>query len=167
MVRGRSNVYHVLALVLLSSCGSPSLGQLAETEGVAPDAIVRVEDDLAFAARVSDGRITVLSFDGSEGTWVAEAIAGASVAEPGTTVGLFTLGGETGERWNTWVYGTASSSASRVALGGFDGEGGQVADGAWLIVLEDKDVAARDLEWSVLDALGAILDSGTGIQGQE
>lgn len=52
---------------------------------------------------------------------------------------------------------------SRVAVEGLDGLGGQVVDGAWVLVFEEKGLTTDDMEWQFLDAFGNVVDSGTGI----
>ena len=81
----------------------------------------------------------------------------------GSSAHLVSAGGETDDAWNTYFYGTAPPVVSRVVVDGYKPEGGQVADGAWVLVFREKDLVPSDLAWQFLDALGKVIDSGTGI----
>jgi len=87
----------------------------------------------------------------------------ASGPADGVTAHLVSMGGDTGEEWNSYFYGTAPGSASRVVVEGVTAAGGQVTDGAWVLAFRQKDLRPDQLTWSVLDATGAILHTGAGI----
>lgn len=88
---------------------------------------------------------------------------GPSSVMPGPASTWSASGAETGDAWNTWVYGVAPDAVSRVDVMGFDGEGGRVVDGAWVIVLRERDLTPMDIQWRFLDPVGAVLESGSGI----
>ena len=69
----------------------------------------------------------------------------------------------TGDEWNTFVYGSAVPGTVRVEIEPSGGVGGQVVDGAWLVVLRDEDVQWSDLHWRMLAADGSELRSGVGV----
>ncbi len=131
---------------------------------VKPTAVVRF-GDAAGAALATQGRVEV---------WVARREGGEPTANPITAsaavpplldrVLLVSYGGETGADWNTFVYGTAEPGTARVELDGFEGLGGQVADGAWLIVLRQKDVIPEQLHWRFLRADGTVRREGSGLR---
>ena len=73
------------------------------------------------------------------------------------------FGGATGDKWNSIFYGTAPPTVSRVVLQGLDAEGGQVVEGAWALVLREKDLTPDQMRWQFVDAFGRVVDSGTGI----
>jgi hypothetical protein len=156
-----------LAVTLVVGCGVRTLEQQVRDSGLAPEAIVRLADDWAVAARRDDANVRVLSLAPERnGNWTAALLAsGTGSGTP--TVHLISAGGDTGNEWNSYVYGTAPADVSRVRLTGFDGEGGQVVDGAWVLALPDKDVTPADLEWQLLDALGRVVYSGAGITSGE
>jgi len=52
----------------------------------------------------------------------------------GSSAHLVSAGGETDDAWNTYFYGTAPPVVSRGVVDGYKPEGGQVADGAWVLV---------------------------------
>ena len=79
------------------------------------------------------------------------------------TTHLVTMGGETGEEWNSFLFGTAPEVASRVVVSGHTATGGHVADGSWVLAFRDRDLLPGQLTWSVLDAIGGVIASGTGI----
>lgn len=157
----------ILLGLILSACGRSDLPSVLRSEGVPPDAVVRVADDAAFAADARGNTVRVLYFSQDEaGAWTSQTV-GSATRDQGTTVRLVTLGGETGLRWNTYVFGTASDEVSRVELEGFSESGGQVVDGSWVIVLPDRDVTPRDLNWRLVDSSGALIDSGRGITSSD
>lgn len=121
----------------------------------------------AVAARMIDGRVEVLVARPREsGEPGAASTIASSPARAGTdTVNLMSYGGNTGEDWNTFVYGTAASGIARVELDLPGGVGGQVVDGAWLVALPDKEVAPDQLLWSFLAADGATVREGQGLLG--
>lgn len=150
----------MLLAALLGGCAD-DLGSVARQHGVAPSAIVRLSDELAVAARRASDGAEVLVFDavGGDG-WTAEAIANGSGGD--VTAHLVTMGGTTGQEWNSFFFGTAREAASRVVVDGLVGTGGRVADGAWVIAFRERDLSPHQLRWSVLDALGDVIASGTG-----
>jgi hypothetical protein len=76
---------------------------------------------------------------------------------------LFSYDGETGEAWNTFVYGTAAPGTVRVRLTGFpDQRGGTVVGGGWIIVLREKGLGPDDIEWAFVAGDGTVR-SGIGI----
>lgn len=160
-------VRHVHALVpalllaaLLAGCAD-DLGSVARHHGVATPAIVRLTDTFAVAApRTGDG-VEVVAFTGIGDRWSAEIMAYDSGGE--VTARLVTMGGATGQEWNSFLFGTAPPASSRIVVDGLAGTGGQVAGGAWVIALRERDLSPHHLRWSVLDALGDVIASGTGI----
>lgn len=126
------------------------------------DAVVRLSNDRAVAARAEGTSVAVMDFTHGEATWRVQRIA-SSETDGDAGLYLMTMGGETGEEWNSFVYGIAPPDVSRVSLEGLEGQGGQVAAGAWVIALHLKDVKPDDLRWRFIDAAGAILLSGEGI----
>ncbi|HWP62950.1 MAG TPA: hypothetical protein VNO86_05725, partial [Candidatus Binatia bacterium] len=131
---------------------------------VSPAAVVRI-GDAAAAALATHGRVEV---------WVARREGGQPVANPITAsaatpplldrVLLVSYGGETGEAWNTFVYGTAEPGTARVELLSFEGVGGQVVDGAWLVVLRERDVGPDELHWRFHAADGSVRREGSGLR---
>ena len=147
--------------ILLGGCAE-DLGSVARLEGVAAPSLVRLDDRFAVAARRTGGDVEVLAFSADpRGGWSAAVIAGSRGGE--MTVHLLALDGETRQEWNSFLFGTAPDGASRVAVDGLTGSGGQVADGAWVLAFRARDVAPRHVAWSVLDAVGGVIASGTGI----
>jgi hypothetical protein len=164
-----SAVRHLQALVIFGIIAATIVGcartleQQVLDSGLAPESIVRLTDEWAVAARRDDTNVRVMSLSPDpDGNWTSGMLASGTGSGP-PTVHLISAGGETATEWNTYVYGTAPVGASRVTLTGFETEGGQVVDGAWVLALRDKDVAPTDLEWQFLDALGRVIDSGSGI----
>lgn len=86
-----------------------------------------------------------------------------TTGSPEASAQLFAMGGETGEEWNSFSYGTAPEHVNRVTVQGREGVGGQVVDGAWVIAFRAKDLTPDDIRWQFLDASGNVVDSGTGI----
>ena len=107
----------------------------------------------------------VLYFWGSEmpPTWETQGLASAELLGGQGLVWLYSAGGDTGDEWNTYVFGIASPDVSRVEVEGVDGVGGQVADGAWVIASREKDLTPDDIDWRFVDPYGAVLASGHGI----
>lgn len=167
MVTGTVRNVHALGLAglvaatLVAGCQA-DLGAVARDERVSADAIVRLDDGFAVAARRTDSHVEVLSFSATaDEEWEVGVIA--SGPADGVTAHLVSMGGDTDDEWNSYLYGTAPGSASRVVVEGFATAGGQVTDGAWLLAFRQKDLHPDQLTWSVLDATGAIMHSGAGV----
>ena len=145
---------------------SASLPSRVVDAGVPGAAIVPLDDDLAVAARVSGQQVEVVGFVRVGDAWTATVIGGSSVQPGGAnSVHLFGWEGEGGWGWwNSFAYGTAAASVSRVVIDGLAGEGGRVVGGAWVIAIRAAGVQPRDLRWRFLDAAGAVVTAGTGIQ---
>lgn len=162
---------HALALALLlaaalSGCAD-DLGSVAQQAGIAMSAIVRLDERLAVAARSDAGggvEVLALTADGEDG-WTAEIIAGDTDGDENGPVSadFVSLGGDTGDDWNAFLFGTAAGGASRVVVDGVNAAGGQVADGAWVLAFRSGDLQPQQLHWKVLDATGALMASGTGV----
>jgi hypothetical protein len=97
------------------------------------------------------------------GDWVTSVRGSGSPAPASGSAHLISTAGETDAEWNSYFYGTASESVSRVSVEGLEGAGGQVVDGAWVLAFREKDLAPSELQWEFLDARGRIIDSGTGL----
>lgn len=162
MVRTSLRLVYALGTLALVACGRPSIEEQVRAEGLAPASIVRLAEDRAVAARRDASNVRVVELRGESGEWVVEEIA-SSEHGGGASAHLLTAGGETDDEWNSFFYGTAPPAVSRVLVDGFDPEGGQVVDGAWVLVLPDKDLVPGDMHWQFIDAFGQIIDSGTGI----
>lgn len=164
MVRKPLFIVYALVAAALVACSPPSLEEQVRAQGIAPAAVVRLAEILAVAARDDGGRVRVIEFrmDDDE-RWVTQEIAAADDGGGPSSAQLFSSGGETGEAWNSFFYGTAPPSVSRVTVDGLQAEGGQVVEGAWVVALREKDVAPDQVRWEFLDAFGGVIDSGTGI----
>ena len=131
---------------------------------LAPAAIVRLATDRAVAARFDGGRVRVIEFrTDEEDRWVAQEIASADDGGGPSSANLFSLGGDTSDEWNSYFYGTAPNAVSRVTVEGLAAEGGQVVEGAWVVVLRERDLTPDEMRWKFVDAFGRVIDSGTGI----
>jgi hypothetical protein len=160
----RAPVVLTAAVALLVAACAVHVIDPAALLPVKPTAVVRF-GDAAGAALATQGRVEV---------WVARREGGEPTANPITAsaavppledrVLLVSYGGETSAEWNTFVYGTAEPGTARVELEGFEGLGGQVVDGAWLIVLREKDVTPEQLHWRFLRPDGTARREGTGIR---
>ena len=156
---------HALALAAiataLAAC-SASLASVADEVGVDRGALVVLSDTFAVAARMTGSGVELVGFRASEaGSWSTEPFARASGGR--MTAHLITYGGDTGEVWNSFFFGTAPAGASRVVLDGVHGQGGEASGGAWVIAFREKDLRPDQLAWEALDAAGIVLESGTGI----
>jgi hypothetical protein len=144
-----------LAAAALSACGAtPRLP-------VPDEAVVHFGNEAA-AAVIVDGTVELqVAVPGAASP--ATITSGAGRAGD-VSVRLLSYGGETGEEYNTFVYGTAPAGATSVSLFWPSGTvGGQVWGGAWLIVLREKDVTPGQLHWRFRSADGGLVASGDGI----
>lgn len=146
------------------ACSARGLEERLDEHGLAAAAVVRLSESRALAAERTPDRVRVLNFqsDGA-GDWQVSEIAGTLNPPEGSSANLFSLSGETGDEWNSFFYGTAPDNVSRVEVEGLDGTGGQVVDGAWVIAFRDRDLTPEAMRWQFVDALGGIVESGTGI----
>lgn len=170
MVTGAVRHLHALApallwAALLGGCAG-DLGSVARQERIPIPAIVRLSDAYAVAARPAGDDVEVVAFTAVTGSgWSAEVIASGGGGEMSTH--LVTMGGETGEEWNSFLFGRAPEGASRVVIDGLIGSGGQVANGTWVLAFRHRDLVPSQLTWMVLDAIGGVIASGTGITPEE
>lgn len=154
----------VAAAASLSAC-TTDLASLVGRERVPPAAVVPLDDRVAVAARTTAGGVEVVAFRRDGSSWTATVIGGLTGGGPGAnTVDLFGWEGDTGEAWNTFVFGSAEASVSRVTLEGLPAHGGRVIDGAWVIALRERGIEPQDLHWRFVDAVGAVVTEGTGIR---
>jgi hypothetical protein len=79
------------------------------------------------------------------------------------TVHLFSLGGQTGRTYNSFVFGLAPPGAVTVHLAGLDGIGGTVDGGLYVIALRDKDILPKNVVWSFQAPSGAVIAEGSNI----
>jgi hypothetical protein len=148
---------------VLVSCTGPSLEQLLAAEDLPPTALTRLSMERALVA-VRDGRsVRLFEFRAEQDGWVRQEISRSGIGDAVSSVHLQSLDGETGDEWNTFIYGAAPPQVSRVQIEGYEGEGGRVVQGTWVIALRDTGLAPADVHWTFVDALGAVVDSGTGI----
>ena len=156
-------LYPLIPLVL-AACAATTLEEQVRAEGLAPAAVVRLEDDLAVVAVRDAGQVRVMEFaQTASGTWTKEPIATSATGTGASSAHLLSSGGDTGTEWNSYFYGTAPPSVSRVVLEDFDAVGGQVVDGAWVLVLREEDLTPDDMRWTFVDAVKRVIESGTGI----
>ncbi|HEX2141863.1 MAG TPA: hypothetical protein VHK28_06245 [Candidatus Limnocylindria bacterium] len=147
----------------MTACGDGELATLVDREGLSGAAVLRLDEGYAVAARARGGGAEVIAFLRDEDAgWQVQRLAHAGSSDD-ELVQLISYGGETGEVWNTFVYGLAGPDVSRVVLEGRPGPGGQVIDGAWVIALQQKDLAPADIRWRFLSASGGTLRTGSGI----
>jgi hypothetical protein len=151
----------LVVATFLAGCRA-DLGAVARDEGISADAIVRLDDTFAVAAQRAGSRVEVVALlRTADDEWETQVIASGRTDE--VSAHLVSAGGDTGDEWNSYLFGTAPASASRVVVAEFASSGGQVTDGAWVLAFREKDLHPDQLSWSVLDATGAILHSGSGI----
>lgn len=150
----------LVTATVLAGCRA-DLGSVARDEGIPVEAIVRLDEGFAVAARRSGSDVEVVAFQETGGDWDVQVLASAPADE--VSAHLVSMGGDTGDEWNSYLYGTAPASASRVVVAESVTAGGQVTDSAWVLAFREKDLHPDQLSWSVLDATGAILHSGSGI----
>jgi hypothetical protein len=147
---------------VLVSCAGPSLEQLLAAEDLPPAALTRLSMERALVA-VRDGRsIRLFEFREEQDDWVRQELSRSGIGDAVSSLHLQSLDGETGDEWNSLIYGAAPPEVSRVEIEGYEGEGGRVVEGVWVIALRDKGLAPDDIHWTFVDALGAIVDSGSG-----
>lgn len=159
----RATVLGVVALPIVA-CGA-SIGpvEAAARLGLDRAAVVDVGTAAVAPSVGSDGRVSIVAVHQRDGEWVATPIT-ASPGRAGTdSVHLFSYGGNTGEAWNSFVFGTVAPGTVRVELSGFPGQrGGTVIAGAWIIALWEKDLSPSDITWRFVNDDGSSR-SGTGI----
>lgn len=148
---------------VVACAGSTRPVEAAALLGLDPAAVVDVGTAALAPSAGPDGRVAIMAVHQRQGEWVATPIT-ASPGLAGTdSLHLFSYSGETGEAWNTFVFGTAAPGTVRVEVAGFpDQRGGRVVDGAWIIALREKDLSPQDIRWRFIDRDGSAR-SGTGI----
>jgi hypothetical protein len=77
---------------------------------------------------------------------------------------LITYGGETGQTYNSYVYGVAPAGATSVEFAGFDAPlRSPIVGGTFLVALKEKEVKPSDLHWTFLSGAGAVILRGSSI----
>jgi hypothetical protein len=156
----------VLACVValaVTACTGRSLDQVLAVDDVSQAALAWLTSERAVAAHRDGGGVRVVEYRRENGGWVRQVLATASVGSARESVDLVSSGGDTRDEWNTWVFGVAAPPAARVEVADLDGVGGQVVDGAWVLVMHERDLTPGDLEWRFLDPSGAVVQSGSGL----
>lgn len=150
----------------LSACGpGVTLDQAAARAGVAPAALVRVDDRAAAARRNGDTLEVVLFEPAATGGYVSRVITRYTPAAVGRNSVTFAGGGpiDAAGRWTGMVYGTAVPPASTVRIDGFAEErGGTIVDGVWLVLLPVPDLNPSDVRYVFLTPDGSPVISGSG-----
>ena len=139
-----------LAVVVVSGCGltgatptPPPIQVRLDT----PDGVVGVFRDGAGIHFVIDGQDT----------------GGQHPDRTAPTVDLFSLSGDTGRVYNSFVYGLAPVGAVRVELAGLAPIGGTVEDGMYILALRDKLILPTKLQWRFVSSAGVVLAEGSNI----
>lgn len=79
------------------------------------------------------------------------------------TVHLFSMGGDTGRSFNSFVFGIAPPGAASVKLASVNGVGGDIRDGLYVIALREKSVVPDQLHWIFASSSGVTISSGTNV----
>jgi len=169
-------VRRILAFVLtllVAGCGTGTQLGTAEggrpttiaTEALPADQVTLLSSDRAIGVRYRFGRLDLVSLTRDPGgRWVARILTSTRASRGQDSLHLISYGGtDTGEEWNTYVYGTAGPGVDHVALEGFpEARGGKVASGVWVIALREKDVTPAAIRWKFVATDGSVT-SGEGI----
>ncbi|MBI2780606.1 MAG: hypothetical protein HYX55_02265 [Chloroflexi bacterium] len=110
-----------------------------------------------------DGTIGVFKNERGVHLWLVNQDTGAQKVTPTPTVHLFTLGGETGRTYNSFVFGAAPPGAARVELAGLQAIGGEVKGGVYILALRDKSILPTQLNWKFVTEFGAVVVQGSNI----
>ena len=148
-------------LLALTACAA-SIEDAVRGAGISRDAVVRLADDRAVAARVAAPGVEVLELSNAPGGWTARLVTGSTNGPPEGSVHIVGSTADPEREWSTLAYGTAPAGVSRVVLPGLGGTGGQVVNGAWVIASEAEDVHFGQVAWEFLDATGNVRLSGEG-----
>ncbi|MBI2763654.1 MAG: hypothetical protein HYX54_07905 [Chloroflexi bacterium] len=79
------------------------------------------------------------------------------------TVDLFSLSGDTGRVYNSFVYGLAPVGSVRVELAGLEPIGGTVEDGLYALALRDEDILPTKLRRRFVSSAGVVLAEASNI----
>ena len=131
--------------------------------GIDPATVVDVGTAALAPTVGSDGKVTIVAIHRQDGEWVTSSLTSSPGPGGADSLHLFSYDGETGEEWNSFVYGTAAPGTVRVELEGFpDQRGGLVVGGAWIIALREKGMGPQDIKWRFIGDDGAVR-TGNGI----
>lgn len=117
---------------------------------------------LAASLNTPDGSVGVFIDRLGTHLWLGQDTGSQGGTKP-PTVHLFSLDGETGRTYNTFVFGLAPQGAVKVDLDGLEYVGGIVANGAYVIASEAKDVIPSQIVWTFHDAEGNVIAQGSNI----
>jgi len=87
---------------------------------------------------------------------------GPQFAREPLSVHLFSLSGETGLTYNSFVFGVAPVGASDVELN-YDGVTAPIRRRVFLVALRQRDVLPQEIEWKFLGPGGLVIAQGTNI----
>lgn len=152
----------VAAAAVLVGCAGPSFESVMREARIPPDAVVRLDDGRAVAARLDGPLVTVLDFTAETDGWSVERRAGGTTPRGGS-VSAVSGGGEGIGEWPTFLFGSAPPGVVRVEVPGIDAVGGQVVDGAWVVASPVEDIPMGQVQWRFLDAAGTVVLSGEGL----
>ena len=160
----RSLVLVVVVALQSLACGAGGNAvDAAARLGIDPMTVVDVGTAALAPAVGSDGKVTIVAIHRQDGEWVTSSLTSSPGPDGADSLHLFSYDGETGEEWNSFVYGTAGPGTVRVELEGFpDQRGGTVVGGAWIIALREKGTGPEDIRWRFIADDDAVR-TGTGI----
>jgi hypothetical protein len=91
-------------------------------------------------------------------------LTGATDSSMPPSVHIVSLGGDTGQSVNTYVFGAAPQGAVQVTVGP-SGARADISAGLFLIPLPAKDIDPSQINWSFVSADGSIIATGSGPRG--
>ncbi len=153
----------MVAVLGIACAAGDTATDAARRLGIDPAAVVDVDGSAVVPVVGAGGTVSIVAIVKRDGTWVRSPLTTSRGAIGMDSLHLLSYAGETGEAWNTFVFGSAAAGTVRVELAGFpDQRGGTVVDGAWIIALREKDLGPEDLEWRFIAEDGTER-TGTGI----
>ncbi len=165
-------VVALLFALLLAACGAGQQGGTTEdgrrttisSDAIPSDQVTLLSNGQSFGARLAAGHLDLVSLTRDwQGSWVAHILTSTRATIGQDSLHLVSHGGNTGEEWNSFVYGTASPGVDHVTLEGFpEARGGKVTNGVWAIALREKEVTPADIHWQFVASDGS-MTSGEGI----
>jgi hypothetical protein len=156
-------------LLVVVAFGAPACGatgsaaEAAAQLGLEPAAIVDIGGAAVAPMVDAGGTVSIVAIRERAGEWTVTSLT-SSPGQPGTdSLHLLSYGGETGDEWNTFAFGTATPGTVRVRIEGFpDQRGGTVVDGGWIIALREKDLGPDGIHWA-FEAEDGTVRTGSGI----
>lgn len=153
-------ILHVPFLAMIVIGGGLACAAPAQTSSPSFTATVNTEDG-SVGVFLADGILSLYTVD-SNGHF--QLVTSKTESGGIASVHLSAYGGQTADKYNSFVFGIAPPDAGSFVLSQpGQAVGGDVSQGAYVVAVTQTDVTPDELHWKFLRPDGSVLEEGTGI----